>query len=121
MRPTGCHLTACECHLPEFMSINLGFQLFCTVHCDHRISRKPSGQGGFVLHVTWGSSQVGPPGPLYTMLIGRRVAQALNLHGLGPDPEEQQGQRNGASCIAREVRKRAWWQLVIQGMWPFSS
>ena len=49
-----------------------------------------------------------------------RVAQALNLNHLGPDPYLQAGD-NGAqrmtpkAIINREVKKRTWWQLVIQG------
>lgn len=38
-----------------------------------------------------------------------RIAQALNLHRLGP------GKPEGKVSIAREVRKRVWHQLVIQG------
>lgn len=47
---------------------------------------------------------------MYFTLLGAaiRVAQALNLHRLGPDPNPQEPD------IAREVRKRTWYQLLYQ-------
>ncbi|KAL7419985.1 hypothetical protein Q5752_004948 [Cryptotrichosporon argae] len=52
---------------------------------------------------------------LYFTLLGAavRVAQALNLHRLGPDGYDRRTVR-AAVLVAREVRKRVWWQLVIQ-------
>lgn len=47
-----------------------------------------------------------------------RVAQALNLHRLGPDdPRLYKSKVSKVSklIIAREVRKRTWYQLVYQG------
>lgn len=49
-----------------------------------------------------------------------RVAQALNLNHLGPDPYPQSGDNKAQrltpkAVINREVKKRTWWQLVIQG------
>ncbi|KAK8865570.1 hypothetical protein IAR55_000714 [Kwoniella newhampshirensis] len=51
----------------------------------------------------------------YTMLgAAIKVAQALNVHRLGPDPYSGGDHINGQSSIAREVRKRTWGQLIIQ-------
>lgn len=47
-------------------------------------------------------------------LTSFRIAQALNLHRLGPDPDMTTSE--GSLSIAREVRKRTWYQLVIQGV-----
>lgn len=47
---------------------------------------------------------------MYFTLLGAaiRVAQALNMHRLGPDKDSKY------SDIAREVRKRTWYQLLYQ-------
>ncbi|ADV23044.1 hypothetical protein I305_03729 [Cryptococcus gattii E566] len=54
---------------------------------------------------------------LYFTLLGAavRIAQALNLHRLGPDSELLYKSKNSKLIIAREVRKRTWYQLLYQG------
>lgn len=53
---------------------------------------------------------------LYFTLLGAavRIAQALNLHRLGPDSELLYKSKNSKLIIAREVRKRTWYQLLYQ-------
>lgn len=45
-----------------------------------------------------------------------RIAQALNLHRLGPDPNSKAAPLGGSAIVIREVKKRIWWQLTCQGI-----
>jgi hypothetical protein len=95
------------------------------MRCHHRVDGESFGKVGSLLyHVgrchqvsSHAKSQSREPALNHTTL---RVAQALNLNHLGPDPYSQPG-HNGAqrmtskAIINREVKKRTWWQLVIQG------
>ncbi|KAK4686493.1 hypothetical protein P7C73_g3627, partial [Tremellales sp. Uapishka_1] len=43
-----------------------------------------------------------------------KIAQALNLHRIGSDTIKGRARRGGPELVAREVKKRIWWQLIIQ-------